>query len=189
MPIASTLLTLVLPCLLLPVAAAPQMTKNPLFPGADPDAVVIGDTVWIYPTFSNSREQQFFAFSSKDLVTWKRSGPVLRFKGIAWINADGQKNHGAWAPTVAPKNGKFYFYYSVGDQNVTPSRIGVAVGDSPAGPFKDSGKAMDIVGAKNVFEAIDPMVFTDPKGWQKLSLRRRQQRREAARLRTQTRHD
>jgi len=56
---------------------------------------------------------------------------------------------------------KHYLYYSVGPQTVTPARIGVAVGERPEGPFRDSGRVL-ITGG-NGFEAIDPMVYVDPK--------------------------
>lgn len=104
---------------------------------------------------------QFFAFSSTNGVQWQRHGPILRFSDVPWVGDDAQERHYAWAPSVLEKNGRFYFYYSVGPQNPTPSRIGVAVGDSPAGPFKDSGKPL--LAGGNGFEAIDPMVFTDPR--------------------------
>ena len=147
------------------IAVAPMTAHNPILPnGADPHAVVVGDAVWIYPTFSVGREQAFYTFSSKDLLKWQRHGPILRFADVNWINADGNQRHFAWAPCMIAHGGKHYFYYSVGDQNVTPSRIGVAVADKPAGPFKDIGKPLINDGAKNVFEAIDPMVFTDSEG-------------------------
>ncbi len=134
---------------------------NPIMPGADPHAVVVGDTVWIYPTWSDGRGERFFAFSSTDLTDWQRHGPVLDFKDVTWIKDDGQERHHAWAPAVLAHEGKYYFYYSVGPQNPTPSRIGVAVGDAPQGPFRDSGKPL-LTGGDG-FEAIDPMAFTDPK--------------------------
>lgn len=134
---------------------------NPVMPGADPHALVIGDTVWIYPTRDDGgRGERFFAFSSTNLTDWQRHGPVLSFQEVAWIKDDGQERHGAWAPCVVTNQGKFYFYYSVGPQNPTPSRIGVAIGDAPGGPFRDSGKPLLTGG--NGFEAIDPMVFADP---------------------------
>lgn len=150
----TTLLTLLL---------APQIAvHNPVLTGADPGVTVVGDTVWLYPTDGTHRQgAAFWAFSSKDLKTWKESGPILRFDDIPWIAEDKAPWHGAWAPAMAQKGEKFYLYYSVGPQNPTPSRLGVAVGDSPAGPFKDSGKALFTGG--DGFEAIDPMVFTDPK--------------------------
>ena len=133
---------------------------NPIMRGADPHALVQNGVVWVYPTWGRGG-QQFYAFSSTNLQSWERHGPVLDFKDIRWIKDDGQNYHQAWAPGVATKNGRYYFYYSVGPQSETPSRIGVAAGTSPAGPFVDSGRPLLTGG--NGFEAIDPMVFTDPK--------------------------
>ncbi|PQV65358.1 Concanavalin A-like lectin/glucanases superfamily protein [Abditibacterium utsteinense] len=134
-----------------------------LFIGADPHAVAVGKTYYLYPTGRNIGADNwvFTAFSSPDLKNWTRSAPILNFKDIPWIYADGNPRHLPWAPALAMKNGKFYFYYAVGDQNTTPSRIGVGVADTPTGPFKDSGAPL--VTGGNGFEAIDPMVFTDPK--------------------------
>jgi beta-xylosidase len=134
---------------------------NPIMPGADPHALVVGNTIWIYPTWSGGPGQRFFAFSSTNLETWQRHGPVLDFTEVGWIKDDGQARHYAWAPGVLAKDGKYYFYYSVGPQNPTPSRIGVAVGDAPEGPFRDSGRPL-LTGGHG-FEAIDPMAFTDPR--------------------------
>ncbi len=156
--------TTTLVILLLGVFVVPRLySANPILPGADPHALVFGDTVWIYPTWSDNRQARFFAFSSTDLLHWQRHGPILEFKDVGWIEDDGQKVHHAWAPSVLEKNGKWFCYYSVGPQNPTPSRIGVAVGEGPGGPFRDSGKPLLTGG--NGFEAIDPMVFTDlPSG-------------------------
>lgn len=139
----------------------PGLAANPILAGADPHALVVGDTVWIYPTGTGGRGPCFFAYSSTDLQTWQRHGPVLEFQNVAWIKEDGQEIHHAWAPAVLVRSGKYYFYYSVGPQHPTPSRIGVAVGDAPQGPFQDSGKPL-LTGGQG-FEAIDPMVFADPK--------------------------
>lgn len=151
---------------LLPLLLVPQFsqiaTKNPFLRGADPDAVVVKNTVWLYPTDGTHRAgAAFWAYSSKDLKTWTEYGPILRFDDVPWISADGAPWHGAWAPTLAQKGKRFFFYYAVGPQNPTPSRLGVAFADSPAGPFKDSGKPLFTGG--DGFEAIDPMVFHDPK--------------------------
>jgi beta-xylosidase len=142
------------------VANLSERISNPLMPGADPHALALGDTFWIYPTWSERGHQQFFAFSSTNLTQWQRHGPILDFQAIPWIKDDGAPIHFAWAPGVFPANGQFYFYYSVGPQNPTPARIGVAVANSPAGPFIDSGKPL-LTGGSG-FEAIDPMVYRDP---------------------------
>lgn len=149
--------------LLLSLLLQPQApAKNPFLHGADPHAAVVGKTVWVYPTDGTHHiGAAFWAYSSDDLKTWTEHGPILKFDDIPWIKEDKAPWHGAWAPALAQKGKKFYFYFAVGPQNPTPSRIGVAVADSPAGPFKDSGKPL-ITGGKG-FEAIDPMVFHDPK--------------------------
>ncbi|MDR1789664.1 MAG: family 43 glycosylhydrolase [Opitutaceae bacterium] len=130
--------------------------SNPVMVGADPHVCVVGKDVWLYSTNGSG---QFYVFVSNDLRKWERRGPVLRFKDVAWVE-EGRKNRGAWAPGVIERGGRWYFYYSVGPK---PSRIGVAVGDGPAGPFRDSGRPLLSDEGKRGFEAIDPMVFADPK--------------------------
>jgi hypothetical protein len=149
------------------VKAQPTQTPPPrdlkLLYGADPHVSATGNGFTLYPTGRSSRDGNwfFYAYSSPDLKNWTRTGPILNFKDIPWIYADGNPRHYPWAPALEQKNGKFYFYYSVGDQSSTPSRVGVAVADTPLGPFKDSGQPL--VTGGNGFEAIDPMAFTDPK--------------------------
>lgn len=134
--------------------------RNPIMQGADPHAIIVNDVVWLYPTHNNGKSVLFYAYSSFDLINWKRYGPILDFNDINWIDDDGVSEHWAWAPCLVEKCGKFYFYYSVGPQEYSPARIGVAVSNLPAGPFIDSGKPL-LTGGDG-FEAIDPMVFTDP---------------------------
>ncbi|MDR0901196.1 MAG: family 43 glycosylhydrolase, partial [Opitutaceae bacterium] len=142
--------------------AAPGEFGNPVMTGADPHALVVGKTVWLYPTRSEAAGGSFSAWSSVDLRNWRKHGPVLRLKDAGWVKEDGRATHGAWAPCVAERGGIYYFYYSVGPQSRGhPSRIGVASGGNPAGPFRDSGRPL-LAGGKG-FEAIDPMVFADPK--------------------------
>ncbi|HEY0865881.1 MAG TPA: family 43 glycosylhydrolase [Fimbriimonas sp.] len=142
-------------------AAQDPAVPNPVMAGADPHAAVIDGRLWIYPTNHPPGDPKFFAFSSSDMRRWDRHGPVLSFSEIPWIKEDGEPNHYAWAPALAERNGTYYFYFSVGPQGRTPARIGVGSGKSPAGPFKDSGRPLLVGG--NGFEAIDPMVFRDPK--------------------------
>lgn len=143
-----------------------SLAANPVLDGADPHVQVFDGAFWLYPTEAHSRRPIFAAYRSTDLREWQRQGTLLDLDRVPWVKSDGAPWHGAWAPAIARKNGRFYFYYSVGPQNPTPSRIGVATGDSPAGPFTDSGKPL-LTGGDG-FEAIDPMVFTDPadgKSW------------------------
>lgn len=111
---------------------------------------------WIYPTGGDG----LFAWSSGDLKRWRKGPALLRQRDIRWIEDDGAPVHYLWAPDMVAANGRYYLYYSVGPQDPTPSRIGVATCVSPAGPCKDSGQAL-VTGGKG-FEAIDPAVFVDP---------------------------
>jgi beta-xylosidase len=148
-------------------SSEPVQDHNPLFPGADPDMITACGAWWIYPTTQGAGGggpsiSRFYAWRSDDLRHWRRiEKPILDIDDIAWIKADGAPSHHLWAPSLTEANGRYYLYYSVGPQNPTPSRIGVAVADTPQGPFVDNGKPLLTGG--NGFEAIDPMVFTDPR--------------------------
>jgi beta-xylosidase len=112
---------------------SPRMSGNPVFPGwyADPEIHFFAGRYYIYPTTSGPyHEQTFFeCWSSDDLTNWKNEGVILDFKDILWST-----NFAAWAPSCAEKNGKYYFYFSAGDG----AGLGVAVSDSPSGPFHDA---------------------------------------------------
>lgn len=145
----------------LPSAALAQRVES-AFASADPDTMVADGKVWIYPT-DTGRGDKMFAWSSSDGKTWAKSAqPLITQSDIRWIKADRAPVHFLWAPDMVAANGRYYFYYSVGPQNPTPSRIGVATCDTPAGPCIDSGKPLVADGVKG-FEAIDPQVFVDPK--------------------------
>jgi sucrose-6-phosphate hydrolase SacC (GH32 family) len=141
--------------------------KSPVLPGlyADPNLVVFGHRFYIYPTtdgFAGWAGTQYKAFSSDDLVHWTDEGVILDLpRDVSWAD------NSAWAPTVAEKNGKYYFYFSGGKQGVNGNakQLGVAVADSPVGPFHDAlGKPLVAAGSLNGGQLIDPAVFTDDDG-------------------------
>ncbi|MBN2513593.1 MAG: family 43 glycosylhydrolase [Sedimentisphaerales bacterium] len=131
----------------------PTRDNNPIMDAADPHILLVDNKAWIYPTSGHYR--RFYAYSSSNLVNWQSYSAILNFDLIPWIPAG---KH-AWAPAMVRKNGRYYFYYSVGPK---PSHIGVATGLSPIGPFTDKGSALLSDNNAADFEAIDPMVFTDP---------------------------
>jgi beta-xylosidase len=144
--------------------AAPALADNPQFQGADPHAMFIGDELWVFPTggpVGAWDADRFHAFSTTDLQNWRDRGELIRRDQIKWVRDDGAPQRFLWAPGVATKNGKYYLYYSLGPNTPKPSHIGVAVADRPEGPYKDSGKSL--LTGRPGFEAIDPMVFTDPR--------------------------
>jgi len=133
-----------------------------LFDGADPDVLIAENQFWIFPTNVGKYAGKFlFSYSSDDLKRWTRHGPILRLKDVLWVSLDGVTRHSLWAPGIIKRRGKYYLYFSVGRQNPTPSRIGVAVASTPDGVFVDSGKPLITGGGP--FEAIDPMVFSDTR--------------------------
>ena len=131
--------------------------------GADPHAVFINGELWVFPTGGPSGwgSNRLGAWSSSDLKHWQSRGEIINRSKISWFEADGSKRHYLWAPSIVQSHRRWYFYYSIGPQSPTPSRIGVAVSNNPAGPYTDSGKPL-LTGARG-FEAIDPMVFVDPR--------------------------
>ena len=134
-----------------------------VFDGADPSALVQNGKVFLYPT-SDGRD--LAAWSSEDMQHWMREATLLRIGNISWIDADGAPSHGLWAPHMTAAAGAYWLYFSVGPQNPTPSRIGVARCDTPIGPCVDSGTPL--VTGGDGFEAIDPMVWIDPASGRRL---------------------
>ncbi|PZG02626.1 family 43 glycosylhydrolase [Micromonospora deserti] len=132
--------------------------NSPVLPGhnADPNIVRFGDTYYIYATtdgYPGWSSTTFKTWSSTDLVHWTEHPTILDLgPDVSW--ADGR----AWAPAAIEKNGKYYFYFSA------DAKIGVAVADSPTGPFVDAlGKPL-VAANPDGGQAIDPAVFTDDDG-------------------------
>lgn len=142
---------------------AGEKSGNPLFKGwyADPEGVVFGDEYWIYPTYSALYEDQTFfdAFSSKDLVHWQKHPRVLTTEHVTWVK------RAMWAPAILQAHGKYYLFFAGNDIHENEvGGIGVAVADSPAGPFRDAlGKPL-IDRIVNGAQPIDQFVFRDDDG-------------------------
>lgn len=145
-------------------AAANAFSGNPVFPGwyADPEARIFGNRYWIYPTYSAKYEEQVFldAFSSPDLVNWTKQARILDTAAVKWAKK------AVWAPSITKKGAKYYLFFGANDiqNNKEPGGIGVAVSDSPQGPFKDYlGKPL-IDSFHNGAQPIDQFVFQDSDG-------------------------
>lgn len=129
---------------------------------ADPHAIIIGDTYYIYPTVDkeNWATTEFNVWSSKDLINWKNEGVIIDLAGTASGKRDvSWANIRAWAPGVIARDGKVYDYFCA-DTN-----IGVAVADKPTGPFKDAlGKPLIPKGSFGGSQMIDPAAYIDDDG-------------------------
>lgn len=113
--------------------------------------------------------EDWYVLSSTDLVNWSDSGgPVLSLDVFSWANAN------AWAGQMVERDGKFYWYVPVNESGGAMT-IGVAVGDSPLGPFTDAiGEPLvddtiemdefDYDDPGQTAYTIDPTVFVDDDG-------------------------
>ena len=127
---------------------------------ADPAPMVHDDTLYLYTTHDEDvivnnfyTMKNWYVFSTKDMVNWEKHGQILSLDDIPWAVDR------AWAPQCVERNGKFYFYFPV--QSKAGVDVGVAVADTPIGPFKDIGKPLVSQGDWN---DIDPTVFIDDDG-------------------------
>lgn len=144
--------SLIIPVLIALLCTTISMAQNPLNFGskiktADPSAHVWKDgRMYLYTSHDQECQEDFYmkdwhVFSSADLINWTDHGACLAVNELSWAD------NFAWAPDCAYKNGKYYFCFPVGKgtkNRVDPSKstkwmgIGIAVSDSPTGPFVDA---------------------------------------------------
>jgi arabinoxylan arabinofuranohydrolase len=126
---------------------------------ADPAPMVYKDTLFLYAGHDEDKSTWFtmkdwHVYATTDMVNWTDRGVGLSLKNFSWANKD------AWAGQTIERNGKFYWYVPVNAKNGGMS-IGVAVSNSPTGPFKD---VLDKPLISGGWGYIDPSVFIDDDG-------------------------
>ena len=136
---------------------------NPILPNigvCDPQVRVFDGQVYLYATHDYSPDNKYFrmddwwAWSSDDLVGWKY-GCTLKPEQT-YI---GQPFHDCWATDAASKNGRYYWYFSAGQND-----IGVVEAPTPVGPWSDPlGKALVPKGLTPT-EQRDPGILMDDDG-------------------------
>lgn len=137
--------------------------------GGDPSILVDGDTVYAYVGNDTASGEGYWmpnwrCYSSTDMVNWKYESVMMENKAVSWAAND----HEAWAAQVIKYKDKYYFYYCTeGNRNVTGGGkcIGVAVSDTPEGPFVDIGKPLvrnvDTPNGVHTWEDIDPTAWVE----------------------------
>ncbi len=137
---------------------------------ADPAPMVYNGTVYLYIGHDSDNApsngylmRNWKCYSSKDMVNWTDHGVVLPTSAFSWSSGD------ADAAQVIYRNGKFYYYISTTASGGVA--VGVAVSNSPIGPFKDTlGRAlitasqMTGCNATHSWRGLDPTVFIDDDG-------------------------
>lgn len=126
---------------------------------ADPSPMVYGDRLFLYTSHDEDASTWFVMndwklYSTTDMVNWTDHGAVLSYKTFSWAKGD------AWAMQCVERGGKFYAYVPL-TMKQGGGAIGVAVADSPYGPFYDPlGKPLVSSGRGD----IDPTVMIDTDG-------------------------
>jgi beta-xylosidase len=128
---------------------------------ADPSAHVFNGKIYIYPSHDIDAGEAFddlgshFAMEDYHIISMDSidseaidHGIALHVKDVPWAKKQ------MWAPDANEKNGKYYLFFPAKDYN-NIFRIGVAISNSPIGPFIAQPKPI-----KGSF-SIDPAVFKD----------------------------
>ena len=128
---------------------------------SDPAPLVAGDRMYVYTGHDEDGAdffwmQEWRVYSTDDMVNWVDHGSPLALESFSW--ADDR----AWASQTIERNGKYYWYICAHSRLSKGMAIGVAVGDSPTGPFRDAiGKPLYENGS---WDHIDPTVMIDDDG-------------------------
>ena len=136
---------------------------NPIIVGqgaTDPKVRIYGDKAYLYATHDASPTARKFlmndwwTWSSDDLVHWKYES-TLKPEQTYW----GKPWNECWATDAISSNGKFYFYFSRGNQE-----LGVVEGDSPVGPWTDPIHKPLVAAGSVATAARDPAILQEADG-------------------------
>ncbi|MCI6465566.1 MAG: family 43 glycosylhydrolase [Faecalicatena sp.] len=146
-----------------------NLAFNPYLPSweyvPDGEPHVFNGRVYVYGSHDRAHgtkycEEDYVVWSAPvdDLSTWKYEGVSYR-KSQDAANSDGTKL--LFAPDVAcGPDGRYYLYYGLSDIQY----IGVAVSDSPSGPFLFYGHVQYADGSLPAGLAFDPGILVDEDG-------------------------
>lgn len=140
--------------------------KNPVLEGlyADPDLYYEDGIFYLYPTtdgYPHWSGDEFYVFTSKDGIFFEKGARILDVSSDQVLWAVGS----AWAPCIAKKDGRYYFYFCAKNREGT-SCIGAAVASSPTGPFIAMDEpmiTMEMMGRNGIqmSQTIDPSVYQE----------------------------
>lgn len=151
---------------------------------ADPAVLVKDGVVYMYTTHDEQyldgndyRMYDYRLWTSTDMISWQNKGSVLKYSDFDWARGS-DKTGNAYAGHVISKKDESgkpqYFFYVTLEGGQTEGEfgfsIGVAVSESPEGPFKDP-RGMPMVLLEETapyrdhsWRNIDPAVFVDDDG-------------------------
>ena len=138
----------------------PALPKKCFVPDGE-GRVMPDGRLYVYGSWDISGSKEYCStelhcFSTDNLIDWVDHGVIFRNDekhfGVSWL-----KDSALFAPDAIHKDGKYYLYLC--GSNGQKEFEGVAVADSPIGPFSDAIK-IDIADGSG----IDPTVFIDDDG-------------------------
>ncbi len=149
--------------------ASQTLAQNPIISSqftADPTARVFNGKVYLYPSHDIPSPIEklrtwfcmpdYHVFSSSNLTDWQDHGIIVSQDKVPWVQ-DG--SYTMWAPECVCKDGKYYFFFPAAPKGVEKGfGVGVAVADSPDGPFMPMWKPIEEI------NGIDPCVLVDKDG-------------------------
>lgn len=130
----------------------------------DPAPYVHGDTLYLFVDHDENvtmngyfTMKDWLLYSTVDMVNWTYRGtPITSATFSKWAKQDND----CWASQCIERNGKWYWYCTATIKGEAYPGIGVAVANSPAGPYRDPiGKPL----VRGWFK-IDPSVMIDDNG-------------------------
>jgi Glycosyl hydrolases family 43 len=131
---------------------------------ADPSAHVFDGKIYIYPSHDIESGIPFndlgdhFGMEDYHVISMENPTSEVKDHGVALhVHYVPWAERQMWAPDAATKNGKYYLYFPAKKPD-NIFQIGVAVSNSPTGPFKP--EPYPIEGSYS----IDPAVFEDKEG-------------------------
>ena len=130
----------------------------------DPAPYVHGDTLYLFVDHDEDQTlnnyftmKDWLLYSTVDMVNWTYRGtPLTSATFSSWAKQDND----CWASQCIERDGKWYWYVTATIKGQAYPGIGVAVADSPAGPYTDPIKKPLVKG----WFKIDPSVFIDDDG-------------------------
>ncbi len=144
------------------------MAQNPIIRDqftADPTARVFNGRVYLYPSHDifppeGQRKdwfcmEDYHVFSSENLTDWTDHGMIVTQNKVPWVR---QNSYSMWAPDCVERDGKYYFYFPSSPKDGRGFGIGVAVADSPEGPFVPESEPIKGI------SGIDPCVLQASDG-------------------------
>ena len=136
----------------------------------DPAALVDGKTLYLYAGHDQCPERQeryvlneWCILSTTDMKTWKEHSYKLKAVDFPWAKGE------AWASQTIKRGDKYYWYVTAEHKSIHGKGIGVAVADSPTGPFIPVEKPLvtNNMTTKHTgisWDDIDPTAIVDDDG-------------------------